>query len=80
LSWEEFAVEYVKLFAPRMASTADTSEADVPVPVKRRMDGVTNELSGTAAAFAGIPTVVWGVPQAVKAIGRSAANAMIATR
>src|SRR5437667_8376407 len=80
LSCEEFAVEYVKLFAPRMASTADTSEAHVPVPLNRRMDAVVDEFSGTAAAFAGIPTVVCGVPQAVKATGRRAANTIIRTR
>jgi len=70
----------VSLFVPRIVLTAATSDEDVPVPIKRRMGGVTTEVSGTAAILVDLPMVVPGVPHPVRVTKVRVANAKIVTR
>src|SRR5580700_6504990 len=62
-----------------MVSTAETSDADVPVPVKSRMGGVTPEFNATSV-LAGAPSVEPGVPQALKPTKMRAVDAKINIR
>jgi hypothetical protein len=65
--WLEFAVEYVNLRVSRITSTAATSEANVPVPLKRST-GVVLELPCTGVAAA---------VETAAAVGAGAANATL---
>jgi hypothetical protein len=54
----EFAVEYFRPFAVRMVSTAETSFAIVPVPLKRRTGTVVVVVAVTVAGAIVVPVAV----------------------
>jgi hypothetical protein len=63
-----------------MVSTAATSDADVPVPIKRRIGGLTTVVSGTAAILVDLPMEEPGVPHPIKVTKVRVVNAKIVTR
>jgi hypothetical protein len=69
--WLEFAVEYLNLRVLRITSTAATSEANVPVPLKRST-GVVLELPCTGVAAAS-----GAADETAAAVAAGAANATL---
>src|ERR1700735_513580 len=81
LSCDEFAVEYANRCPPRTPSTALTSFAIVPVPLKSRIGTWLAAFEVSAAVLScGIPAAEAVVPRAIKVIGIRTANAIIPTR
>src|ERR1700730_10345340 len=71
--WLESAVEYFNLRVLRITSTAATSEANVPVPLKRST-GVVLELPWTGVAAA---SVAADDDESAAAVAAGAANATL---